>query len=157
MEYHTMNRMSRNGYIALGAAGAALLLGGGVAFAFWTSSGTGTGTAAAGTTGSVTVAQNGSITGLYPGGPGQTIAVDITNPNAGAVTLAGVTATVVDTSNVGCTAADFTISGPVYAGGSIAGGATVTASAATIQMVNEAARNQDACKGVTVNLAFAAN
>ena len=71
-----MKRNTRNSYVLMAAGAAAILLGGGVAFAFWTSSGTGSGTAAAGTTDSVDISQVGSITGLYPGGPGQTISID---------------------------------------------------------------------------------
>lgn len=152
-----MKRMTRSGYIATGTAAAVLVFGGGAAFAFWTSSGSGTGTAAAGTTADVSITQTGSITGLYPGGPAQTISVDITNPNAGDITLAGVTASVSSTSDAGCTAADFSISGPVWSGGIIAGGAVQAASGATITMLDRAGVNQDACKGVTINLAFAAS
>lgn len=154
-----MNRKVRNSYVLMAAGGAALLLGGGVAFAFWTSSGSGSGTAVAGDTGSVTITQDltDPITGLYPGGPGQDIVIDIANPNASDVTIGAVNATVSSTSNVGCTADDFLISGPVYPGGTIAGGATQSASGATISMINDLARNQDACKGVTVTLAFAAS
>lgn len=152
-----MKRMTRNGYILTGTAAAVLVLGGGVAFAFWTSSGTGTGTAAAATTASVDIAQTGSITGLYPGGPAQTISIEITNPNSSAVTLTGVTASVSGTSDAGCTADDFSISGPVWGGGTIAGGAVQSASSATISMLDRAGVNQDACKGATINLAFAAS
>lgn len=151
-----MKRNTRNSYVLMGAGAAALLLGGGVAFAFWTSSGTGTGTAAAATTDSVTVTQVGSITGLFPGGPGQTISIQIANPNASAVTIGAVTAAVSGTDKVGCTAADFSISGPVYGGGTIAGSGVQAASGATISMINDLARNQDACKGAVVSLAFTA-
>jgi hypothetical protein len=151
-----MKKLTRTGTIVV-AGTATLALASGVAFAYWTSSGSSTGPAAAGTTSSVTIAQTGTITGLYPGGPAQTIAIDITNPNAGAVTLAGVTATVSGTSDPGCTALDFAISGPVYGGGVIAGGAITPASGATISMLNRTAVNQDACKGATINLAFAAS
>ncbi len=151
-----MKRMTRTGYVIAGTTAAALVLGGGIAVAYWTSSGTGTGTAAAGTTSAVTIAQTGSITGLYPGGDPATISIDITNPDASAVTIANVAATVSGTNKTGCTAADFTISGNAWDGGTIAGGATQSASDATIAMVN-ATTSQDACKGATVNLAFAAS
>jgi hypothetical protein len=152
-----MKKLTRTGTIVVAGTATLALASGGVAFAYWTSSGSSTGTAAAGTTSSVTIAQTGTITGLYPGGPAKTIAIDITNPNGGAVTLAGVTATVSGTSDPGCTALDFAISGPVYGGGVIAGGAITPASGATISMLNRTAVNQDACKGATINLAFAAS
>jgi len=140
----------------MAAGAAAILLGGGVAFAFWTSSGTGSGTAAAGTTDSVDITQVGTITGLYPGGPGADISIEIANPNDSDVSIGDVTAAVVSTSDPGCTDVDFDISGPVYGGGTITGGGTQAASGATISMVNDALRNQDACKGVTVTLEFTA-
>ena len=152
-----MKRNTRNSYVLMAAGAAALLLGGGVAFAFWTSSRTGTGTAAAATTESVDITQSGSITDLYPGGPGRTISIDIANANDSAVTIDEVTAVVDGTSNPGCTDADFAISGPVYAGGTIAGNATVTATDATISMLDRAGVNQDACKGVTIDLVFNAS
>ena len=151
-----MKRNTRNSYVLMAAGAAALLLGGGVAFAFWTSSGTGTGTAAAATTDSVDITQVGSIAGLYPGGDGQAISIEIANPNDSAVSIGEVTAEVTGTDKVGCTADDFAISGPVFAGGTIAGGAVQAASDATISMVNDLARNQDACKGALVSLGFTA-
>jgi hypothetical protein len=153
-----MKKLTRTGTIVVAGTATLALASGGVAFAYWTSSGSSTGTAAAGTTSSVTIVQTlPAITGLYPGGTGKTININITNPNSSAVTLAGVTATVSGTSDPGCTAADFSISGPVYAGGVIAGGATIPASGATISMLDRALVNQDACKGATISLAFAAN
>ena len=151
-----MKRLTKTGSIIAGATAAALLLGGGIAVAYWTSSGTGTGSAAAGTAASVTVTQSGTVTGLYPDGPAQTITVVVANPNDAAVNLAGVTAAVSGTDQAGCTAADFEISGPAYAGGTVSGNGSVTSSAATIRMINDVGRNQDACKGATVALAFTA-
>lgn len=151
-----MKRNVRNSYVLMAAGAAALLLGGGVAFAFWTSSGTGEGTAAAGTTDSVDIEQVAAIAGLYPGGPGQPISIEIANPNDSDVSIGDVTATVSGTDKVGCTADDFAISGPVYEGGTIAGGATQPAAGATISMVNDTERNQDACKGASVTLEFTA-
>src|SRR5450759_1033138 len=47
----------------------ALALASGVAYAYWTSGGSGAGSAAAGTTSGITVNQTNSVSGLYPGGP----------------------------------------------------------------------------------------
>ena len=151
-----MKRMTRTGNVIAGTAAAALLLGGGIAVAFWTSSGTGTGTAAAGTTSEVTIDQNGSIAGLYPGGSAVAISVDITNSNASDIKLGGVTATVVSTSDAGCTPGDFVIGDSTWGGGTVTGGGgSITVNAGTIRMVN-ASTNQNACKGATINLAFSA-
>jgi hypothetical protein len=152
-----MKRMTRNGYIAMGTAAVVLVVGGGVAFAFWTSTGTGTGTAAAGTTANVGITQSSTITGLYPGGPGQSVSLVLANSNAADVTISSVTVSVDSTSAGGCTAADFSVTDPdlttpvvVPAGGT----STVTGQ---ISMLDRAGVNQDACKGATINLAFAAS
>src|SRR4051812_26049757 len=70
---------------------AAVLIGGGVAAAYWTTGGSGTGTAAAGTSANVTVAQTSTISNLYPGGPSSPVAFTITNSNPGPVYVGAVT------------------------------------------------------------------
>jgi hypothetical protein len=74
----------------------------------------------------------------------------VTNPGSGVQHLNNTVASVVDTSNAGCTAADFAVGTPVITYGDVAAGATVDGTF-TVQMVN-AATNQDACKNATVNL-----
>lgn len=152
-----MKRLTRTGYVIAGATATAVLVGGGAAFAYWTTTGSGTATASAGTTDTVDIDQDGSITGLYPGGSSP-IAATITNPNPGAVTIGAVTVAVVSTSNEAlCPAADnFTITGNAWDGGVIAGAGTQAANGATINMLNTAS-DQNACKNVTVNLSFTAN
>ncbi len=151
-----MKTMTRTGYVITGTTVAALLLGGGIAVAFWTTSGTGQGSAAAGTTTNVTITQTAPISNLYPDGPGAPIEVDIYNPDDSDVTITSVTAAVTDTGAVGCTAADFAISGNVWDGGTIAGGATVSASGAELSMI-DTGLDQDACKGALVTLTYTAS
>src|SRR5207244_9881129 len=54
---------------------------GGIAFAFWTAGGSGSGTANAGTTASVTVNQTVSPSGLYPGATAA-LSGNFDNPNS---------------------------------------------------------------------------
>lgn len=82
------------GVVALVAANA-LVLGGGVAWAYWSTSGAGTGTGTAGTA----LAVNGSVaavasssTLLYPGGSAPLI-VNVHNPNPFAVRISAITLT----------------------------------------------------------------
>ena len=70
-----------------------LLALGGLAVAFWTAGGSGTGSGATGSGSALTVNQTVSPTGLYPGGS-SALSGNFTNPNAGSVYIASVTATV---------------------------------------------------------------
>lgn len=137
----------------------ALLVGGGVAFAYWTTTGSGTGSAASGTSSPVTVTQTNTITGLYPGGPAQDINLNIANSNDAAQYLAKVAVSVDSTTDQNCTAADFTVTDATI-GAEVPSGATNayagSSTGATIKM-NDTSSNQDACKNVTINLAFDAS
>lgn len=151
-----MDTRFRRSTLVISAAVAAVLVSGGVAFAYWTTTGTGTAAATVGTSGTVSVAQDlPAPSGLFPGGPAGTINYTVTNATAGDLMVSNVAVTVSSTSaGAGCTAADFTVTPQwtafqVLAGGTKAGTATIA--------MNNTGSNQDACKGATVNLAFAAS
>jgi hypothetical protein len=150
---------TKRGTLLVASLATALLVGGGVAFAYWTTTGSGTGSAAAGDSSPVTVTQTNTVTGLYPGGSAQNIDLNIANSNAAAQRLETVAVSVSSTSNAGCTAADFTVTDATI-GAEVPSGATNAyagaTTGATIKM-NNAATSQDACKNVTINLAFNAS
>jgi len=150
---------TKRGTLLVASLATALLVGGGVAFAYWTTTGSGTGTAAAGDSSPVVVTQTNTVTGLYPGGSAQNINLNIANSNAAAQRLETVGVSVSSTSNAGCTAADFTVTDATI-GAEVPSGATNaylgSATGATIKMKN-ASTSQDACKNVTINLAFNAS
>jgi len=128
--------------VALGLSGAAL--------AYWTQSGSGTGSAQTGTTTAVTVNQTTVVTGMYPGEPAVTLAGNFTNPNPGSVKVGTVTGAL-DTANLpaGCVAGDFTVAGSAVINAEIPTGTNVgTWSGVTIHM-NDTAINQDGCKAQT--------
>lgn len=142
---------------------ALLVLIGGVAFAYWTSSGSGTG---AGTTGSSTAFTVSSTapTGpaLTPGGASQSVAFTVANPGTGTLDLTSVTVVVADANGdpwvsdpTGCTAADYTLGTPAITYGQIAGGGSI-AGTVTLTM-NNLSSNQDACEGLAVPLYFVAS
>ena len=144
--------------IPVAIAIAAVIAVSGVAYAYWTSSGSGTGTGdtAAGVT--TLTATSASLSAMYPGDSAQPIVITVHNPSTQSVYVTSVSASVLSTGNVGCTAADFTVTGsPEAVGQQVAAGAALTLTSPlippTIQFHNTAA-NQDACKGVTVNLGF---
>ena len=139
------------------------LLGTASAFAYWTTTGSGSGTATTGTSSTVTIAQTSTVSGMYPGNANQDIEFKITNGSSGSQYVSAVTASISSITKAGspaagCTAADFTLTqAPTPINQDVAAGDTAFTGTKTpkIKMVNSAG-NQDACKGVTVNLSFSA-
>jgi hypothetical protein len=138
------------------------------AFAFWTTSGSGNGSATAGSDAGVTVAGD-PANGIYPGGNSAVTTV-ITNSSATQaqqVSNLHVTITIDSAhATAGCLAADFTYKANSEASGDsnphsvtlnseIAAGGTLSVPG-KVYMADTAV-NQDACKGATVNLAYAVN
>ena len=137
------------------------------AYAYWTASGTGTGTATAGTDSGVTVAGD-PANGVYPGG---SVAVTSVITNGSSTTAQYVTnlhVTIsIDSAHAlaGCLASWFTYKSDAESNGTdsnphstavntqIAAGGT-TSVAGHVFMANPNT-NQDACKGATLNLAYA--
>lgn len=145
-----MLRMTKKKAAVVGGVTAALVTGG-VAFAYWTSDGTGTGSVTTGDSVAWEVTIDSTdLAGLTPGGPGETVSFHVKNNNTGVQALQNTVAAVVDTSDSGCTDADFDVSATTITYGDIAAGDTVDGTF-EITMINRAA-NQDACKNVTVNL-----
>jgi hypothetical protein len=140
-----------------------LMLGGaGVAFAYWTSTGTGDGSAETGTSVAFIIAADPAVGTIVPGGAGQTVDFTVTNPGPGVESLSNVTVTMASAAGVawvppvGCDIADYTASvttqpvdGEIPVGDGVDGQATVT--------LANSATNQDACQGQTVPLYFTAS
>ena len=101
-----MNRRA----LVLGISTAVLLgLGSGAAFAYWRTTGAGSGSATTGTVQSVTVlAASGTPASLLVPGGSAELLLTISNPNAYAVTLAGITqnGSLTVSGGSGCTAAN---------------------------------------------------
>jgi hypothetical protein len=136
----------------------------GVATAYWTQGGTGTGSAATGNTASITVHQTAAINGLYPGGPAQTLSGNFDNPSSGSVFVTAVTAVVhpsfsaqSDATKPACTAADFVIAGSAAVGAEIASGSGVGAWTGLTIAMKDTATNQDNCKNVIVPIDYTAS
>ncbi len=157
---------SKRRVAAIGAVTALTLVGGGVAYGYWTSTGTDTGTATAGTASGFNVDVSQIAGGpMSPGGPTSTFDVTVTNPGSGVQYLDKITVSVVGTekplgtANSGCGAADFDVdsAGPdtpavLTHGASLAaltGSHTFTG--LTLQMVDTGSP-QDACQGAIVKL-----
>jgi hypothetical protein len=142
---------------------AVLVLIGGLAFAYWTSSGDGTGSGTTGGSTDFLVSGHDPIgAALTPGGPSQTIPFTVTNTGTGTQDLSSVTVVVADENGdpwlsdpTGCTNADYTLGTPVITYGQIAGSGTLSGTV-TLTMKNLPS-DQDACKGLDVPLYFVAS
>jgi flagellar capping protein FliD len=138
------------------------------AFAYWTTSGSGSGSATAGTDAGVTVSGN-PADGIYPGG---SVAVTSTIANSSTtqaqfVTNLHVTISIDAThAGNGCLASWFTYKADSEASGNsnphtvalnneIAAGGNMTVDGHVF--MSNPNTNQDACKGATINLAYAVN
>ncbi len=150
----------KKGVAALFAAIVALAAVG--AYAYWTTSGSGTGGATAGTTAALTIVQDNTVTGLYPGGSPVGLNGHFVSTNVGSVTVNSVTAAVTGVTGAGtdpgqpaCTTADFVIggaSGPYV----VANGSGTLWSGLTVQLADGVA-NQDNCKGASAVITYTAN
>jgi hypothetical protein len=132
---------------------------GGIAAAYWTQGGTGTGTAATGTTSNVTVNQTTVVTGLYPGDTPVTLSGNFNNPNLGPVKVGTVSAVLDASLPAGCVAADFTVAGTDAVNAEIASGSAVGSWTGITIKMNDTLVNQDACKsatGVTIDYTVSA-
>lgn len=143
-------------------AGVLLLALAGAAFAYWTTSGTGSGSATTGDLSTVTVNQTSTLTAMFPGDSPQTLSGTFTNPNSGSVYVGTVTASIASVTKAGgapagtCDATDYTLS-PTTAtvNAQVATGTGGTWSGPKIQFNNKTGADQNACKGATVTLAYA--
>jgi hypothetical protein len=122
------------------------------AYAYWTTGGSGTGSATAGTTTNNLTIASPSVTGITPGST-TPVTVTVTNPNSYSVHV-GTVSTVITTSDPGCLPADFTFP-PKALNTTIA--ASGTASFTQGLVFADTAVNQDLCKGATVTLTYSSN
>ncbi|WNV86086.1 hypothetical protein [Umezawaea sp. Da 62-37] len=154
-----MRKFSRKFTVVV--AGAVLLLAGtGVAYAFWTAGGTGTGSAGTGVSADVVVQQTSTVTAMGPGVAPQTLSGNFDNANTGPVYVTDVTVSIDGVTQAlgavgACTAADYALVNPTMpVNAEVPAGTGVGAwSGATIAFANSGV-NQDGCQGATVNLLY---
>ena len=121
------------------------------AYAYFTSTGSGAGSATVGSSSTVALSSP-SVGPLYPGATATPVTVTINNPGTGSEFVGTVSGTV--TTNGGCLGSWFTVA-PISYNTEVAGGASPTA--ATTVALNNLALNQDACQGKTMAIAWASN
>ena len=142
---------------ALAVLGAvAVLAVAGIAVAFWTASGSGSGTGKVATSDG-TLTLHGVISNELTPGSASPVTFTADNSGTGSV-LVGTISSVVSIdeahATAGCEASDFTIN-PTIENQTVAGGASGAplSTNGSISMANTA-ENQDACKGATISLAL---
>jgi hypothetical protein len=141
--------------LTLAIAAAIVLIGGVAGYAFWTSGGAGSGTAATGSSTDLVVHQTSLVDSMGPGVPAQALSGNFDNDGSSATYVDGLSVVVTGTDHLGCTAADYTITGsPMALGTSVpVGDGQGTWTGAEIEF-HSTASNQDACQGATVSLAY---
>jgi hypothetical protein len=155
---------SRKRVAAIGVVTAATLVGGGMAYAYWTTTGSGTGEAAVGTSNATVTVTQGSLLAMYPGDAPQDLVLTVTNNSSTQNAYVGALTATITTDKGGCTYSDFKINGVealattplIWTGTDIAKGGFAVNSANKIQFNNTNA-DQDACQGAAVEIAYAAS
>jgi hypothetical protein len=152
--------------VALGLIASLVLAAG--ALAYFTSSGSGTGTASVGSAGAWTVNVSPATGGpLYPGSGSESIAYTVTNSGSGHQSLAGTTAVVASSgSNVtqggvavsGCLASWFTATNtaPTPLPQNLAGSATSSGGSVAVSM-QDSGTSQNPCQGVSPDITISAS
>ena len=140
----------------------ALAIASGVAYAYFTSSGSNTGSAGVGSDSGLQVDQVGAPANLQPDGVAHGITVRVTNNAAFQQSLKALTITVKSTGDAGCLSTWFTVVSPSITSPPIVldatGGAndSIDLSDGSIAM-NPSAQDQDACKGADITLNLVAS
>lgn len=158
-------RKSRKFAVVAGSTVGALAIGG-VAFAYWSTSGTATGS---GSTSSgaadLTISQTTVLNAMYPGDTAQNLVVNVKNNATNKARVVGVTG-YVTTDKTGCDGTDFLLGGSIsseitpvaltWTTQELAHNAAANATS-TIGFNDKGDANQDACKGATVTIHYAAS
>jgi hypothetical protein len=150
------NKSTKRGLKVAAIAGGLVLVGG-VAFAYWTQGGSGSGSAQTGTTDTLVIHQTTNVNGLAPGVPAVPLSGTIDNPSDATVHVSTVTVSIASITGAAgpCTSADYEILGsPMSVPQNIDGHSSGTWSGATIAFKNDPLNPQDGCKGATVNLTY---
>jgi hypothetical protein len=158
-----MRRIPMRRTVIVGATAGAVLLTGGVAFAYWSSTGTNVAAAEVATeASSLSVEQASSVTGLFPGGTPQNISVKVDNTSGTDILLTDVSVTLTDvveavTATGACSPLDFELLDVAHTPEVLdATDGTTTFVAATIRLL-ETGVNQDDCKNADLVLTLVAS
>ena len=137
----------------------ALAIASGVAYAYFTSSGSNTGTAGVGGDTGLTVAQkSGSApSGLVPGGPSKNIVVTVTNEATFAQAVSAIAVTVTGTDKLGCDVDWFNVTDPVVSPSPWELAQSASHDFTGSISMTENHTDQSACKGAVLTLSLNAS
>lgn len=165
------SRTSRRFRVIAGST-AAVMIGSGVAIAFWTTTGAGKGTATAGALEKIEIVQDGAIEFLYPvkspakGDPALLdVKVTVTNPatSTAVATIETIAAKVVGVNPSapvppgdadGCPTDEFVVTPEPFAPFTLAPGATSAPVTVATIYLEDTGVNQNACQNATIDLEF---
>lgn len=149
-----MSYSTRRVFVALGAVGAVAAVG--VAIAYFSSTGSGSGSASVGTSSAVTI-HGTTATALYPG-TSSSVSFTVDNPSGGAqrvgtILLGSITT---DAGHSACVMGDFTMPNVTVNQTFPNGNGQAVTATGTLSMANTAL-NQDACQGAPLTLHLTSN
>jgi hypothetical protein len=155
MEKH----FSKRRLIPVAVALLALVCASGVAYAYWTASGIGSGTGKTAVGVTSLTATSAALNEMYPGNSAQPIVITVQNPTTQPVYVTSVSASVTDTGDPGCLAIWFPVAGsPVAVGAEIAALGNLTLSSPTYTpptiRFDNLPVDQSVCKDKTITLSF---
>jgi hypothetical protein len=153
-----MRKLTRKAVVAGGLVATLAL--GGIAYAYFTSVGSGTGSASVGTSTDVAITQTNTLDAMYPDSAAQDIDLNVDNSGGGNEYVGTVTITIDPTSlPAGCEDSWFSITNADVSDNVTPGAVHAYAGAdtgASIQLV-DSGTDQDACQGADLVLDFASN
>ena len=152
--------------LAAVAVAAGVTASSGIAYAYWTAGGSGTGSATTRpTTAALTAVQTSTISNMYPGDDAQTLTGNFTNPNPGPIYVSTVTAAISSVTKAEgapagvCDASDYSLTDAVMTVNEEvpAGTAQGSWTGADLQFNNKSDASQDACKDAVITLTVASD
>jgi hypothetical protein len=144
--------------IVIGTAGVMLIVGTGVAYAYWSAGGTGTGTAPTGASTALVVNQTSVLGPMFPGDTAQTLSGTFDNVGSGTVHVTSVTASIASVAggDGACSAADYTLANATMSAvQEVPVGTSQGAWTGATLHFNNTTANQDGCKNAVVTLSYA--
>jgi hypothetical protein len=153
-----MRKLTRKALVAGGLV--ATLAVGGIAYAYFTSTGSGNGAATVGSTSAVTISQTNVLSAMFPNSAAQAIDLNVANPGGGNEYVGTVSISIHAASlPVGCLASWFTITNAAVNSDVTPGATHAFAGASTGASIklDESGGSQDACQGANLVLDFSSN